>query len=145
MDGLAKSESQVFLLAASNLPWELDFAMLRRLEKRILIHVPDFEARKFMFQNWLPFGNQVASLDYSELSKMTEGYTGSDIRLVCRESAMIPLRKIIDSLDLGTNVEPLIDTVKMSDVLSSIKNTRATTDVLLGAKYKEWSSSFGSE
>lgn len=36
MDGLAKSDDQVFVLAASNLPWELDMAMLRRLEKRVM-------------------------------------------------------------------------------------------------------------
>lgn len=35
MDGLMKDDSLVFLLAASNLPWELDMAMLRRLEKRV--------------------------------------------------------------------------------------------------------------
>ena len=46
MDGLAKSNDLVFLLAASNLPWELDHAMLRRLEKRILVDLPTREARK---------------------------------------------------------------------------------------------------
>jgi katanin p60 ATPase-containing subunit A1 len=35
MDGLIKSKSRVFVLAASNLPWDLDPAMLRRLEKRV--------------------------------------------------------------------------------------------------------------
>ena len=35
MDGLAKTQDHVFILAASNLPWELDVAMLRRLEKRV--------------------------------------------------------------------------------------------------------------
>lgn len=35
LDGLMKSKKRVFLLAASNLPWDLDIAMLRRLEKRV--------------------------------------------------------------------------------------------------------------
>ena len=38
MDGLSKSDEHVFLLAASNLPWELDTAMLRRLEKRVTLN-----------------------------------------------------------------------------------------------------------
>lgn len=38
MDGLAKTDDLVFVLAASNLPWELDMAMLRRLEKRVRKH-----------------------------------------------------------------------------------------------------------
>uniref|UniRef100_A0A183B2S5 ATPase_AAA_core domain-containing protein n=1 Tax=Echinostoma caproni TaxID=27848 RepID=A0A183B2S5_9TREM len=54
MDGLAKSDDLVFLLAASNLPWELDHAMLRRLEKRILVDLPNKEARRRMFETFLP-------------------------------------------------------------------------------------------
>lgn len=37
MDGLTRTDELVFVLAATNLPWELDMAMLRRLEKRVLI------------------------------------------------------------------------------------------------------------
>lgn len=55
LDGLIKnSEDRVFLLAASNLPWELDIALLRRLEKRILVTLPSVEARKGMLEKNLP-------------------------------------------------------------------------------------------
>lgn len=39
MDGLSRSDELVFVLAATNLPWELDAAMLRRLEKRVIFRV----------------------------------------------------------------------------------------------------------
>lgn len=39
MDGLNRTDELVFVLAATNLPWELDAAMLRRLEKRVVFHV----------------------------------------------------------------------------------------------------------
>lgn len=49
LDGLIRSSGdRVFLLAASNLPWELDMALLRRLEKRILVELPTPEARANM-------------------------------------------------------------------------------------------------
>jgi katanin p60 ATPase-containing subunit A1 len=44
------SSPQVFALAASNLPWDLDSALLRRLEKRIHVPLPDPDAREQMFR-----------------------------------------------------------------------------------------------
>ncbi|KAJ3411539.1 Katanin p60 ATPase-containing subunit A-like 2 [Chytridiales sp. JEL 0842] len=80
MDGLAKTSDHVFLLAASNLPWDLDTAMLRRLEKRILIDLPDKKAREDMFLNYLPTnvesssgGIPVGQLDYGKLADLTDG------------------------------------------------------------------------
>ena len=61
LDGLIKSKNErVFLLAASNLPWELDMALLRRLEKRILVHLPSLEAREDMLHKLLPPGKTAA-------------------------------------------------------------------------------------
>jgi SpoVK/Ycf46/Vps4 family AAA+-type ATPase len=44
---------QVFVMAASNLPWDLDVAVLRRLEKRVLVSLPQHQARLMMFQKFL--------------------------------------------------------------------------------------------
>lgn len=54
MDGLQRSDDVVFVLAASNLPWELDNAMMRRLEKRVLVDLPNKEARHAMLTSFLP-------------------------------------------------------------------------------------------
>ncbi|VDM35802.1 unnamed protein product [Hydatigera taeniaeformis] len=112
MDGLAKSDDLVFLLAASNIPWELDHAMLRRLEKRILVGLPNFDARKRMFENLLPpkpkmpqvgTPHLTAQIDYAHMAELTKGYSGSDIHLVCKEAAMNVVRKVFSVLDEAKN------------------------------------------
>lgn len=162
MDGLSKSDAHVVVLAASNLPWDLDTAMLRRLEKRIMVGLPDVEARKAMMEYYLPTEPvssesasplKVGKLDYENLSKLTEGYSGSDIKLVCKEAAMRPLRKVFDRLELmeqereqqdleanePTHHEPIVcDPVKMNDVLEAIECTKPACDTGLEGKYVEW-------
>jgi len=48
MDGVGKTEGQVLVLGATNVPWELDAAIRRRFEKRVYIPLPEAEARAFM-------------------------------------------------------------------------------------------------
>ncbi|AQK97222.1 P-loop containing nucleoside triphosphate hydrolase superfamily protein [Zea mays] len=99
MDGLTKTDELVFVLAATNLPWELDAAMLRRLEKRILVPLPEPDARHAMFEELLPYTPGTMEIPYDVLVEKTEGYSGSDIRLVCKEAAMQPLRRVMAVLE----------------------------------------------
>ncbi|KAJ9521218.1 hypothetical protein QJQ45_022945, partial [Haematococcus lacustris] len=98
MDGLAKSSALVFVLTATNLPWELDMAMMRRLEKRILVPLPSLEARARMFTQLLArrCGPDVV---LQQLAAATEGYSGSDVALVAKEGAMRPLRRLMAKLE----------------------------------------------
>jgi len=99
MDGMLRdTQDQVFLLAASNLPWDLDSAMLRRLEKRVLVDLPNAAAREAMFRSNLPEGFS-ESLDYAKLAGLTEEWSGSDIRLLCKEAAMHPLRRLMTQIE----------------------------------------------
>ncbi|KFP91450.1 Katanin p60 ATPase-containing subunit A-like 2 [Apaloderma vittatum] len=154
MDGLARSDDLVFVLAASNLPWELDSAMLRRLEKRILVNLPNKEARRAMIQHWLPAlsnsgGVELRTdLDYSLLGQETDGYSGSDIKLVCKEAAMRPVRKIFDALENhqpGSSNLPMIrlDTITTADFLDVIAHTKPSAKNL-SHKYTAWQREFES-
>uniref|UniRef100_A0A8D2QTH0 Katanin p60 ATPase-containing subunit A-like 2 n=1 Tax=Zosterops lateralis melanops TaxID=1220523 RepID=A0A8D2QTH0_ZOSLA len=154
MDGLARSDDLVFVLAASNLPWELDPAMLRRLEKRILVDLPSEEARRVMIQHWLPplsNGSGVklrTDLDYGLLSQETNGYSGSDIKLVCKEAAMRPVRKIFDALENhqpgNSNLATIeLDTITTADFLDVITHTKPSAKNL-SQKYTAWQTEFES-
>ncbi|KAM6302711.1 katanin p60 ATPase-containing subunit A-like 2 [Podargus strigoides] len=154
MDGLAQSDDLVFVLAASNLPWELDSAMLRRLEKRILVDLPSKEARQVMIQHWLPplsnsGGVELRTdLDYSLLGQETEGYSGSDIKLACKEAAMRPVRKVFDALENhkpGNSNLPKIrlDMITTVDFLDVIAHTKPSAKNL-SQKYTAWQREFES-
>ncbi|XP_067401739.1 katanin p60 ATPase-containing subunit A-like 2 isoform X3 [Emydura macquarii macquarii] len=154
MDGLARSDDLVFVLAASNLPWELDYAMLRRLEKRILVDLPSKEARQAMIQHWLPPVSNSAGvelrteLEYSLLGQETEGYSGSDVKLVCKEAAMRPVRKIFNALENhqpGSSNLPIfqLDTVTTTDFLDVIAHTKPSAKNL-SQKYIAWQKDFES-
>ncbi|XP_052598540.1 katanin p60 ATPase-containing subunit A-like 2 isoform X1 [Peromyscus californicus insignis] len=154
MDGLAHSEDLVFVLAASNLPWELDCAMLRRLEKRILVGLPSQEARQAMIYHWLPPVSKShalelhTELEYNVLSQETEGYSGSDIKLVCREAAMRPVRKIFNVLENhqseSSNLPGIqLDTVTTEDFLDVLAHTKPSAKNL-SERYLDWQEKFES-
>ena len=94
----AQLQHQVFVMAASNTPWDLDVALLRRLEKRVLVPLPVHEAREAMLRKHLGSGRGAADLDYRLLAERLEGYSGADLELVCREAAMRPVRRLVEKL-----------------------------------------------
>jgi katanin p60 ATPase-containing subunit A1 len=107
MDGISsisqtKEDDQpepiVMVLAATNFPWEIDEALRRRLEKRIYIPLPDLEARKELIQLNLSTIKISDDVKLDDLSEKTEGYSGADITNICRDAAMMSMRKRIKGL-----------------------------------------------
>eukprot|EP01052_Picozoa_sp_SAG31_P033751 SAG31_NODE_3856_length_3815_cov_3.607374_4_plen_170_part_00 len=139
MDGLAKRRegSNVFVLAASNLPWELDQALLRRLEKRIVVPLPCAVARQAILELHLRERAE-PDLDFSAFTAQTEGYSGSDLVLVCKEAAMRPLRRLMSSIeddDVRTFlVLTLLHNVGWRFQLRAYGCGRATAALLLGQR-----------
>ncbi|KAM5587661.1 katanin p60 ATPase-containing subunit A-like 2 [Rosa sericea] len=149
MDGLMKTNELVFVLAATNLPWELDAAMLRRLEKRILVPLPEPEARRAMFEELLPLEPGEEELPYDLLVDKTEGYSGSDIRLVCKEAAMQPLRRLMTLLEDKEEVVPedelpKVGPIKHDDIETALKNTRPSAH-LQAHRYEKFNADYGSQ
>lgn len=73
----------IMVLAATNRPWDLDEAMIRRLEKRIYIPLPEDTGRKTLFDINLKDVKVEDDVDYSKLLKQSKGYSGADIANVC--------------------------------------------------------------
>uniref|UniRef100_K3XQS4 AAA+ ATPase domain-containing protein n=1 Tax=Setaria italica TaxID=4555 RepID=K3XQS4_SETIT len=149
MDGLTKTNDLVFVLAATNLPWELDAAMLRRLEKRILVPLPEAEARQAMFEELLPETTSKLEVAYDVLVEKTEGYSGSDIRLVCKEAAMQPLRRLMSVLEASNELVPEeelpeVGPLKPEDIELALRNTRPSAH-LHAHRYDKFNQDYGSQ
>lgn len=88
-------ERGVFVVGATNLPDEIDEAMLRtgRLEKRIFVGPPDEEARMEMFEMYLSGRYTDFGIDYSRLAGLTDGCVSSDIKFIVDEAARIALSR----------------------------------------------------
>ena len=86
-------ERGIFVIGATNMPDEIDDAMLRtgRLEKQIYVGPPDEEARSEMFEMNLKHRKIDFGLDYTKLAKLTDAYVSSDIRFIVDEAARMAL------------------------------------------------------
>lgn len=153
---------QVFVMAASNMPWDLDVAVLRRLEKRVLVPLPPLEARLAMLTSHLADRMAVDAMDLPHIAQATDGYSGADIELLCREAAMKPVRRLMTRLQ-GVDLTPSSsvtgskarvgvsdaqvllsqDPVSMEDVTTALASTKPSSDGNVD-KYLKWQSEFGS-
>ena len=87
----------VIVLAATNMPWDIDDAMRRRLEKRIYIPLPDSEGRRELFRINLKGTEVDAGIDLDALAALSEGYSGADVANVCRDAAMMSVRRLMEA------------------------------------------------
>jgi len=142
MDGLlSSSEDRIVVIGATNLPELLDPAFRRRFEKRIYVPLPDFEARKEIFKIHLRGIELADDVDFDELAKLTEGYTGHDIALIVKEAVMRPIRELAEKnlLDKkGTKPRP----VNMNDFREAIKIIKPSVSPEEIKKYEEWARKF---
>ena len=153
MDGLLTTTGDVFVLAVSNLPWDLDPAFLRRMEKRINIGLPDQEARKLMIREHLSeFSPAFRKGDLLEnVASLVDGYSGSDIKSLCKEVAMRPLRRVLQHLEVhdgssnNENISLLMkrNPITAQDFREAVATVNHCTSTELLARQKKWEGSFG--
>ncbi|KVI07115.1 AAA+ ATPase domain-containing protein [Cynara cardunculus var. scolymus] len=94
-DGLlTKPGERILVLAATNRPFDLDEAIIRRFERRIMVGLPSVDNRETILKTLLA-KEKVEELDFKELAMMTEGYSGSDLKNLCVTAAYRPVRELM--------------------------------------------------
>ena len=150
MDGLAspaRCSSGVFVLCATNLPWELDLAMLRRLEKRVLVGLPNRDARLAMAKTLLRPHEMDHGVSLERVADETVGYSGSDVATLCKEMAMRPLRRLMARLEgegrRAPRAAPVsVGSITEEDARLAMEVTKPSA-VLHLSRYEDWCEQFG--
>lgn len=106
LDGLdqkGRSDIYVLTIAATNRPWDLDPAVLSRFEKKILIPLPDAEARKAILKIQIERKGYRAAATYDELAAMTDGYSGRELERFAKQTISLVLQ------DMNKEIPGLVD------------------------------------
>jgi vacuolar protein-sorting-associated protein 4 len=143
MDGVStKPDEKILALGATNRPWEIDEAFRRRFEKRIYLPMPDVDARKELFRIYVKEIEVEQDYVADKLVEATDGYTGSDIAMICREASMQPIREL-DSSGKITDPSSKVRAVNMEDFLAAIKHVRPVVSASELNRFKEWNDEYG--
>ncbi len=127
MDGLAKRQNLI-VIAATNLPNVLDPALRRpgRFDREIAIPIPDRNGRLQILEihsRGMPLAQDV---EMAHLADITHGFVGADLEALCREAAMICLRRIMPDIDFALSSLPYEQIsqleVRMEDFLGALKD-----------------------
>ena len=124
--GTSSNKSTIVVIAATNKPWAIDSAFMRpgRFDEKIYVPLPDFDARKKLFELQLKKLPIADDLDFDYLAKITDGLNGADIKEVCEK---LKMSAINDSLAKGEE-----QTIGMDDVErieTSIKSSVSREDI----------------
>ncbi|XP_026883558.2 ATPase family AAA domain-containing protein 1-A [Electrophorus electricus] len=107
-DGLETgANTQVMVMGATNRPQDVDPAILRRMPTTFHVGLPNTAQRQQILRLILSGENLSRAVNLSELAEQTDGYSGSDLRELCREAAMYRVRDYVHMQDMRQIVQQL--------------------------------------
>lgn len=168
LDGVGNDQRGVVVLGATNLPWDLDPAVMRqgRFDRKIYIPLPNSHARTQLFR--IHAKSALSNEEIKQLVDVTDGCSGSDVAGICKAAAMRPLRKLQEATHFrlhGQRAYPCDathkDAVAMSweefddmsilekppivfpDYVDACRATKSSVPLGLLQQYRDWTAEFG--
>ena len=143
MDGILdkKRNYHVYVIGATNKPWVLDEPFIRRFQKRIYVPLPDVKARMDMFQIYAQNLKCDNNVDFAVLGRLTEGYSGGDIRDLFQSTQ---LKVVRDFFQQGRAGDPkaVPDAITMEDFQVILGTRRPSVSQTNLKRYFDWDESF---
>src|SRR6266516_1191605 len=132
MDGMA-SRGQVVVIGATNQPNSLDPALRGpgRCDREIGLRVPDVRARTEILRIHSKDAALANDIDFARLAQLTPGFVGADLEALCREAAMIALRRVLPHIDYQRGYIPyetLVNlNITMADFQAALREIEPST------------------
>ncbi|CAK6978730.1 spastin [Scomber scombrus] len=136
-------DDRVLVMGATNRPQELDEAVLRRFSKRVYVALPMEQTRLKLLKNLLgKHGNPLSHRELSQLARMTDGYSGSDLTSLAKDASLGPIRELCP--DQVRNMEASeVRNICLSDFVESLKKIKRSVCPQTLELYSRWNRSYG--
>lgn len=143
MDGVIDKGKNLhgYVIGATNKPWDLDWAFIRRFQKRILVPLPDYNARLHMFKLYTSHLTLGPDMDLYELSRMAEGFSGSDIRDVAQSAHLKVVGEFFES-GRAKDKQAQPRSIAMEDFRGTLEVRKPSVSVDMVASYNKWFDAF---
>jgi SpoVK/Ycf46/Vps4 family AAA+-type ATPase len=143
MDGIADKGKHLhlYVIGATNKPWALDWPFLRRFQKRIYVPLPDIRARTQMMKQYTTPLKTVTDLSIEDLARMTEGYSGSDIRDICQSVQLRVVAELFAGAD-AENKEVQPRPIDVDDFQEVLKMRKPSVSPKMLSLYSKWAENF---
>lgn len=146
-DGLRSKDSErILILGATNRPFDLDDAVIRRLPRRLYVDLPDAENRKKILNIILGQENLEPGFEVDKLASMTEGYSGSDLKNLCIAAAYRPVQQLLEEEKKGSkNSSPTPRPLNVDDFLQSKSKVAPSVayDAASMNELRKWNEQYG--
>lgn len=146
-DGLRSKDSErILILGATNRPFDLDDAVIRRLPRRLYVDLPDAENRKKILNIILGQENLEPGFEVDKLASMTEGYSGSDLKNLCIATAYRPVQELLEEEKKGSkNSSPTPRPLNVDDFLQSKSKVAPSVayDAASMNELRKWNEQYG--
>jgi len=143
MDGIMDKGKalHVYVIGATNKPWDLDWAFIRRFQKRIMVPLPDHNTRLNMLKHYTGNLQITPDVDQHELARLSEGFSGSDIRDVCQSAQLSLIGEFFES-GKATDKEAKPRPLTMFDFRQIFDARKPSVSVDMLTLYNRWFDAF---
>uniref|UniRef100_A0AAY4AN10 microtubule-severing ATPase n=1 Tax=Denticeps clupeoides TaxID=299321 RepID=A0AAY4AN10_9TELE len=136
-------DDRVLVMGATNRPQELDEAVLRRFAKRIYVALPTEETRLKLLSSLLgKHGNPLTERELSQLARMTDGYSGSDLTSLAKDAALSPIRELRPE-QVKNMAASEMRNIRLSDFVESLKKIKRSVSPQTLQLYMRWNKEYG--